>query len=692
MKALVTDQDLKLFPQLFEMLHKDPRIHRRNSLFNFGSTRRRHSCIGFDVENGLSIGRSPLDPSPSSGLVLQANSQRRESFLYRSDSDFDLSPKTMSRNSSTASELHGEDMIVTPFAQVLASLRTVRGNVAALTHMQDRNNKRLSGTNPQSACKTSLSDEASQKLAVETLEELDWCLDQLETLQTRHSVSEMASNKFKRMLNRELTQLSGTSRSGNQVSEFIASTILQKQNDVEILSAACKEEKKRRPMSQISGVRKLSPTPSLPPTSIPRFGVNTQHESLLAKELEDINRWGIDIFKIAEYSGNRPLTVIMYTVFQERDLLKTFKIPSDTFLTFLMTLEDHYHPDVAYHNNIHAADVVQSTHVLLSTPALEEVFTDLEIMAALFASAIHDVDHPGVSNQFLINTNSELALMYNDASVLENHHLAVGFKLLQEENCDIFHNLSKKQRQSLRQMTIDMVLATDMSKHMNFLADLKTMVETKKVTSLGVLLLDNYSDRIQVLQNMVHCADLSNPTKPLELYREWTDRIMVELFSQGDRERDKGIDISPMCDKHTASVEKTQVGFIDYIVHPLWETWADLVHPDAQDILDTLEDNREWYQSMIPRSPSPTPEEQDSRATLGVGGPAGEKFQFELTLEEEDGELEAEEEQTDADRSRTMTDPRHPQAPPGGVTPILDSSERELDQEMTSVSILQLET
>lgn len=52
---------------------------------------------------------------------------------------------------------------------------------------------------------------------------------------------------------------------------------------------------------------------------------------------------------------------------------------------------------------------------------------------------------------------SELALMYNDASVLENHHLAVGFKLLQEENCDIFQNLSKKQRDSLRKMVIDMV-------------------------------------------------------------------------------------------------------------------------------------------------------------------------------------------------------------------------------------------
>jgi len=47
--------------------------------------------------------------------------------------------------------------------------------------------------------------------------------------------------------------------------------------------------------------------------------------------------------------------------------------------------------------------------------------------------------------------------MYNDESVLENHHLAVGFKLLQEENCDIFQNLSKRQRQSLRKMVIDMV-------------------------------------------------------------------------------------------------------------------------------------------------------------------------------------------------------------------------------------------
>lgn len=60
----------------------------------------------FDVENGASPGRSPLDgaASPSAGLVLQNLPQRRESFLYRSDSDFEMSPKSMSRNSSIASE------------------------------------------------------------------------------------------------------------------------------------------------------------------------------------------------------------------------------------------------------------------------------------------------------------------------------------------------------------------------------------------------------------------------------------------------------------------------------------------------------------------------------------------------------------------------------------------------------------
>ncbi|XP_029432575.1 cAMP-specific 3',5'-cyclic phosphodiesterase 4D isoform X6 [Rhinatrema bivittatum] len=212
-----------------------PRLLRRMLLNSNIPKQRRftvaHTC--FDVDNGTSSGRSPLDPmtSPGSGLILQANfvhSQRRESFLYRSDSDYDLSPKSMSRNSSIASDIHGDDLIVTPFAQVLASLRTVRNNFAAITNLQDRApSKRSPMCNQPPINKATIPEEAYQKLAGETLEELDWCLDQLETLQTRHSVSEMASNKFKRMLNRELTHLSEMSRSGNQVSEYISNTFFR---------------------------------------------------------------------------------------------------------------------------------------------------------------------------------------------------------------------------------------------------------------------------------------------------------------------------------------------------------------------------------------------------------------------------------------------------------------------------------
>ncbi|XP_039498659.1 cAMP-specific 3',5'-cyclic phosphodiesterase isoform X4 [Drosophila santomea] len=638
---------------------------------------RRHTLanVRFDVENGQGA-RSPLEGgSPSAGLVLQNLPQRRESFLYRSDSDFEMSPKSMSRNSSIASESHGEDLIVTPFAQILASLRSVRNNLLSLTNVPASNkrpNQSSSASrsgNPQGA-PLSQGEEAYTRLATDTIEELDWCLDQLETIQTHRSVSDMASLKFKRMLNKELSHFSESSRSGNQISEYICSTFLDKQQEFDLPSlrvednpelvaanAAAGQQSAGQyarsrsprgpPMSQISGVKRpLSHTNSFTGERLPTFGVETPRENELGTLLGELDTWGIQIFSIGEFSVNRPLTCVAYTIFQSRELLTSLMIPPKTFLNFMSTLEDHYVKDNPFHNSLHAADVTQSTNVLLNTPALEGVFTPLEVGGALFAACIHDVDHPGLTNQFLVNSSSELALMYNDESVLENHHLAVAFKLLQNQGCDIFCNMQKKQRQTLRKMVIDIVLSTDMSKHMSLLADLKTMVETKKVAGSGVLLLDNYTDRIQVLENLVHCADLSNPTKPLPLYKRWVALLMEEFFLQGDKERESGMDISPMCDRHNATIEKSQVGFIDYIVHPLWETWADLVHPDAQDILDTLEENRDYYQSMIPPSPPPSGVDEN---------PQEDRIRFQVTLEESDQENLAELEEGDESGGESTT-------------------------------------
>lgn len=197
-------------------------------------------------------------------------------------------------------------------------------------------------------------------------------------------------------------------------------------------------------MSQIPGVRRaLSHTNSFTGERLPTYGVETPHEAALSVYLSEIDTWGIDMFKIGELSNGRPLTSVAYAVFQSRDLLNALSIPPKTFLAFMCTLEDHYVKDNPFHNSLHAADVTQSTNVLLNTPALEGVFTPLEVAGALFAACIHDVDHPGLTNQFLINSSSELALMYNDESVLENHHLAVAFKLLQTPGCDIFCNIQK---------------------------------------------------------------------------------------------------------------------------------------------------------------------------------------------------------------------------------------------------------
>merc|ERR1719334_392859 len=91
----------------------------------------------------------------------------------------------------------------------------------------------------------------------------------------------------------------------------------------------------------------------------------------------------------------------------------------------------------AYHNSIHAADVCQSLNYIFRQNCVMNWLDDLEIMAALFAAIIHDVSHTGFTNNYHIKTKSELAILYNDRSVLENHHLATAFNVILDEKYDI---------------------------------------------------------------------------------------------------------------------------------------------------------------------------------------------------------------------------------------------------------------
>ena len=79
-------------------------------------------------------------------------------------------------------------------------------------------------------------------------------------------------------------------------------------------------------------------------------------------------------------------------------------------------------------------------------------------------------------------------------------------------------------------------------------------------------------------------------------------------------------------------------------MHPLWETWADLVHPDAQDILDTLEENRDWYHSQIPVSSVSTSSndlrEEDERSSSSAVSPTADFEVGDKTLDSCDDEEE----------------------------------------------------
>jgi cAMP-specific phosphodiesterase 4 len=112
-----------------------------------------------------------------------------------------------------------------------------------------------------------------------------------------------------------------------------------------------------------------------------------------------------------------------------------------------------------------------------------------------------------------------------------------------------------------------------------------------------------------------------------------------------------------------------QVGFIDYIVHPLWETWADLVYPDAAEILDTLEDNRDWFHSMIPISPSSSfcsaqPPARGEHTEIGHPAEGNNRFQFDIEEEEEgDGQSDGKSSSSDHSASHTTSSAASPKTP-----------------------------
>ncbi|NWU19351.1 PDE3B phosphodiesterase, partial [Dyaphorophyia castanea] len=357
------------------------------------------------------------------------------------------------------------------------------------------------------------------------------------------------------------------------------------------------------------------------------------HDSLMEK----MNNWNFQIFDLVKEMGDqsgRILSQVTYTLFQDTGLFDIFKIPTQEFMNYFRALENGYR-DIPYHNRIHATDVLHAVWYLTTRPIpgfqqirnehimesdideasgiapVQVTYTSskscpiaddsygclasnipaLELMALYVAAAMHDYDHPGRTNAFLVATN---APVYNDRSVLENHHAASAWNLfLSRPEYNFLSNLDHVEFKRFRFLVIEAILATDLKKHFDFLAEFDAKVND--MNSNGIEW-SNENDRLLACQICIKLADINGPAKVRELHLKWTEGIVNEFYEQGDEEASLGLPISPFMDRSSPQLAKLQESFITHIVGPLCNSynaagllpgqWVDEEEEDAESTED----------------------------------------------------------------------------------------------------------
>ncbi|XP_032519461.1 high affinity cAMP-specific and IBMX-insensitive 3',5'-cyclic phosphodiesterase 8 isoform X5 [Danaus plexippus] len=318
---------------------------------------------------------------------------------------------------------------------------------------------------------------------------------------------------------------------------------------------------------------------------------NMKHKTTgqLREVLDTALSWDFEIFRLEDLTRGRPLTHLGLTLMGGRfDVCSALECDERTLLHWLTIIETNYHAVNTYHNSTHAADVLQAVAFFLEKDRLKSVLEPLEAAAALISAAAHDIDHPGTSSAFLCNSRHSLAILYNDVCVLESHHAALTFKLtLNDDRVNIFKNLDRDTYKNVRHNVIDMILATEMTKHFEHLAKFVNVfyarssgskedgMQTDEPLSLDTTALTSPENVVLIKRMMIKCADVSNASRPQKFAFEWARRIAEEYFLQTDEEKAKDLPVvMPMFDRATCSIPRSQIGFIDYIIIDMMEAWA----------------------------------------------------------------------------------------------------------------------
>ncbi|XP_078671219.1 high affinity cAMP-specific and IBMX-insensitive 3',5'-cyclic phosphodiesterase 8B-like isoform X7 [Branchiostoma floridae x Branchiostoma belcheri] len=367
---------------------------------------------------------------------------------------------------------------------------------------------------------------------------------------------------------------------------------------------------RRRYSSDIALSKNVLPqfVPSSPHSHLPDIPPDVQ--TILDKEPQ----WDFDIIELERVTNKRPLLYLGMKIFSRFGVCEVLNCSEVTLRLWLQLVERNYHQINAYHNSTHAADVLHATAYFLDKDRIAGLLDNMNKVAALLAAVSHDVDHPGRTNSFLCNAGSELAILYNDVAVLESHHSALTFQLTwRDDRCNIFKNLSRDDYRMLRQQIIDMILATEMTRHFEHLSKFansiskmgtSARVEDDRLSSHSGGVATPEHDTLRTLENrtlinrmLIKCADIANPARPLDLCVEWAKRIAEEYCQQTDEEKERGLPVvMPVFDRASCSIPKSQISFIDYFLTDMFDAWDAFL--DTPSLITHLTRNYKYWKQQ----------------------------------------------------------------------------------------------
>ena len=349
-----------------------------------------------------------------------------------------------------------------------------------------------------------------------------------------------------------------------------------------------------------------------------KFQNKLMHEGYDLSKL--ITNKNFNIFELKELIGyNNVLPLIGRTILENLGLLDEDILNKSKLDDFLVSVSKQYKEETLYHNSMHGSDVTQSVYIFFIHSNAEKLAKTnvLDLLSIIIASLGHDIAHPGLTNTFHINDSTDIAITYNDISVLENFHVSTLFRTLRKTENNILDKLSRIDYKIIRKRMISEILATDMANHGKVISLIKSKLSLNENNEYKLnLLTGNEQTKIEEQQSLldyfIHIADLGHNAKLFEISKKWVELLSEEFWRQGDKEKELNLPVSFLCDREDINIPKSQIGFISGFIIPTYECLVK-IFPTLRFSLENANNNlKEWKKLMSQgRKTGWTPEKKD---------------------------------------------------------------------------------